>query len=245
MVISSLVEQKKIFSTSVTRKIYNLAERLQDHLYTPLNKNCLFGQTLTLSSTRAGAQEIRERIRKHNDVTEKQLMQNVQTLDSYLMNITREDREIYHTSDFIKDFYRVEIKNKLSDDTKQKFHAAMNVIRMARITVGDGIDNVVKYYDSLYNKNFTAAFYFLISLVKIYDNYKKNNFKVDWEDVKYKSLSSKTIFPPTVVLMIDEAQNYNQLEWLVIDKLISVSQHVYIAGNNSFRARLSSGRHIK
>ena len=55
---------------------------------------------------------------------------------------------------------------------------------------------------------------------------------MDWEDVKYKGLNSKIIFPNNIVLMIDEAQDCNRLEWLVINKLIAVSKHVYIAGDD-------------
>jgi len=99
-------------------KDLDLIEILQDHL----KKTCPFDQTLTICSTQAGVRKVRESIRKQNNFMEKQLILNIQTIDSYLMNITHEDREIYHTSDFIKDFYNEE--NKLTDDTKQKFHAA-------------------------------------------------------------------------------------------------------------------------
>ena len=86
-------------------KNLDLIEILQDHL----KKTCPFDQTLTICSTQAGVQEVRESIRKQHSFMEKQLIQNVQTLDSYLINIIREDREIYHTSDFIKDFYNTKI----------------------------------------------------------------------------------------------------------------------------------------
>ena len=55
---------------------------------------------------------------------------------------------------------------------------------------------------------------------------------MDWEDVKYKGLNPKLIFPNNIVLMIDEAQDCNRLEWLVINKLIAVSKHVYVAGDD-------------
>ena len=208
-------------------KNLDLIEILQDHL----KKTCPFDQTLTICSTQAGVQEVRESIRKQNSFMEKQLIQNVQTLDSYLINIIREDREIYHPSDFIQDFYNT--KNKLTNDTKQKFHAAMDVIRTGRITLGDRTDNILKYYDSLSNKNFTVAFKFLVSVIEAYNKYKKNNSKVDLEDIKYKSLGPQIIFPYNIVLMINEAQNYNPLEWMIINKLISMSQYVYMTGNNS------------
>ena len=55
---------------------------------------------------------------------------------------------------------------------------------------------------------------------------------MDWEDVKYKGLADRIVFPENIVLMIDEAQDCNRLEWLVIKKLIGVSKNVYIAGDD-------------
>ena len=55
---------------------------------------------------------------------------------------------------------------------------------------------------------------------------------MDWEDVKYKGLQDKIKFNHNIVLMIDEAQDCNRLEWLIIDKLIAVSKNVYIAGDD-------------
>ena len=208
-------------------KNLDLIEILQDHL----KKTCPFDQTLTICSTQEGVRKVRESIREQSNFMEKQLIQNVQTLDSYLINIIHEDRKIYHPSDFIKDFYNEE--NKLTNDTEQKFHAAMDVIRMARITLGDGTNNIVKYYDSLYNKNFTVAYRFLIKVFETYTKYKEDNSKVDLEDIKYKILGPHITLPYNIVLMINEAQNYNPLEWMVINKLISMSQYVYMTGNRS------------
>ena len=69
-------------------------------------------------------------------------------------------------------------------------------------------------------------------MVESYDNYKKNHLKMDWEDVKYKGLADRIRFPENIVLMIDEAQDCNRLEWLVIKKLIDASKNVYIAGDD-------------
>ena len=69
-------------------------------------------------------------------------------------------------------------------------------------------------------------------MVESYENYKKNHLKMDWEDVKYKGLADKIKFPENIVLMIDEAQDCNRLEWLVIKKLIDSSKNVYIAGDD-------------
>ena len=109
----------------------------------------------------------------------------------------------------------------------------MDVIRMARITLGDGTNNIVKYYDSLYNKNFTVAERFLIKVFETYTKYKEDNSKVDLEDIKYKILGPDITLPYNIVLMINEAQNYTPLEWMVINKLISMSQYVYMTGNRS------------
>jgi superfamily I DNA/RNA helicase len=55
---------------------------------------------------------------------------------------------------------------------------------------------------------------------------------MDWVDVKYKGLQDKIKFDHNIVLMIDEAQDCNRLEWLIIKKLIAVSKHVYLAGDD-------------
>jgi superfamily I DNA/RNA helicase len=221
-----MAEQEKIFGAPGTGKTYNLIERLQNHL----NKNCPFDQTLTLSFTRVAAREIRARIANQNQFTEKQLIQNVRTIDSYLMNRIREDKEICYTRDFIKAFYNVEKESSILDHKKYTFYTAMNILKMGRITIGDGIENILKYYDNLKSPQTSRTF--LIQLVESYDNYKKNHLKMDWEDVKYKGLNPKIIFPNNIVLMIDEAQDCNRLEWLVINKLIAVSKHVYVAGDD-------------
>ena len=221
-----MTDQEKIFGAPGTGKTFNLIERLQNHL----DKNCPFDQTLTLSFTRVAAREIRARIGNQNQFTEKQLFQNVRTIDSYLMNQIREDKEICYTRDFITAFYNVEKESTILDHKKYSFYAAMGILKMGRITIGDGIENILKYYDNL--KSPSTSRTFLIQLVESYDNYKKNNLKMDWEDVKYKGLNPKLIFPSNIVLMIDEAQDCNRLEWLVINKLIAVSKHVYVAGDD-------------
>ncbi len=221
-----MMQQEKIFGAPGTGKTYNLTQRLQEHL----DKNCPFDQTLTISFTRVAAREIRARIAAQNKFTEKELSQNVRTIDSYLMNRIREDKEICYTRDFIKAFYNVEKESTILDHKKYYFYTAMGILKMGRITIGDGIENILQYYDNLKNPSVSRTF--LIQLVESYDNYKKNHLKMDWEDVKYKGLNSKIIFPNNIVLMIDEAQDCNRLEWLVINKLIAVSKYVYVAGDD-------------
>ena len=51
---------------------------------------------------------------------------------------------------------------------------------------------------------------------------------MDWVDVLYKGLNEKIIFEQQEVLMLDEAQDCNRLEWLIINKLIeSIKARVY------------------
>ena len=94
---------EKIFGAPGTGKTHNLVKRLQEHL----DKNCPFDKTLTISFTRVASRHIRGRISKKNKFTEKELMQNVRTIDSYLMNKIREDKEICYGAEFLKEFYGV------------------------------------------------------------------------------------------------------------------------------------------
>ena len=226
-------EQEKIFGAPGTGKTFNLVSRLQDHL----NKNCPFDQTLTLSFTRVAARIIKTRIANQNQFTKDQLKQNVRTFDSYLINQIREDKDICYTRDFIKAYYNVEKESTILPYIKSKFDAAMDIVRMGRVTEGDGIENILKYYDhktsiTPTSKSPQTSRTFLIQLVESYDKYKKNNNKMDWEDVKFKSLNPKIIFPNKTVLMFDEAQDFNKLEWLVVQKVIAVSKQVYFAGDD-------------
>ena len=102
---------------------------------------------------------------------------------------------------------------------KETFMAAMNIVEMGRITIGDGIENILKYYDS--QKRTDIGRKSIIQVAESYENYKKNHLKMDWVDVKYKGLQDKIKFDHNIVLMIDEAQDCNRLEWLIINKLIS------------------------
>ena len=92
------------------------------------------------------------------------------------------------------------------------------------------LENILKYYDS--ERQMDTSRRFLSQVADSYENYKKNHLKMDWEDVKYKGLQDKIKFDHNVVLMIDEAQDCNRLEWLIINKLIAVSENVYIAGDD-------------
>jgi len=73
---------EKIFGAPGTGKTYNLIARLQHHL----DDNCPFDQTLTTTFTKVAARNIRSRIAGKNKFTDKQLLANVRTIDSYLMN---------------------------------------------------------------------------------------------------------------------------------------------------------------
>ena len=217
---------EKIFGAPGTGKTHNLVKRLQEHL----DKNCPFDKTLTISFTRVASRHIRGRISKKNKFTDKELMQNVRTIDSYLMNKIREDKEICYGAEFLKEFYGVRKEKEINDDKKYAFYKGMNIIDKGRITIGDGIENILIHYDSL--KHPAVGRRSLIRLFESYNNYKKNHFKMDWIDVKYKGLNPKVRFEDNIVLMVDEAQDCNRLEWLVINKLIAVSEYVYIAGDD-------------
>ena len=219
---------EKIFGAPGTGKTYNLVERLQEHL----NKNCPFDQTLTVSFTRVAAREIKGRIqeRNNNKFSDKELHHSVRTIDSYLMNKIREDKDICYPSNCLAEFYQLKKNTEINEDKKRNFHAAMKIIEMGRITIGEGIENILKYYDS--QKQTDIGRKFIIQVAESYENYKKNHLKMDWVDVKYKGLQDKIKFDHNIVLMIDEAQDCNRLEWLIINKLISVSKNVYIAGDD-------------
>ena len=219
---------EKIFGAPGTGKTHTLVERLQEHL----NKNCPFDQTLTISFTRVAAREIKKRIqgRNKNKFSDKELHRSVRTIDSYLMNKIREDKDICYPNNYLAEFYQVKKNTEINEDKKRNFYAAMKIIEMGRITIGDGIENILKYYDS--QKRTDIGRKFLIQVAESYENYKKNHLKMDWVDVKYKGLQDKIKFDHNIVLMIDEAQDCNRLEWLIINKLIAVSKNVYIAGDD-------------
>ena len=218
---------EKIFGAPGTGKTYTLVERLQEHL----NKNCPFDQTLTVSFTRVAAREIKNRIQERNNkFNDKELHHSVRTIDSYLMNKIREDKDICYPKNYLTEFYQVKKDKEINEDKKTNFLAAMKIIEMGRITLGDGIENILKYYDS--QKRTDIGRQFIIQVAESYENYKKNHLKMDWVDVKYKGLQDKIKFDHNIVLMIDEAQDCNRLEWLIINKLIAVSKNIYIAGDD-------------
>ena len=219
---------EKIFGAPGTGKTHTLVERLQEHL----NKNCPFDQTLTISFTRVAAREIKKRIqgRNKNKFSDKELHRSVRTIDSYLMNKIREDKDICYPNNYLAEFYQVKKNTEINEDKKRNFYAAMKIINMGRIKEGNGIENILKYYDS--QKRTDIGRKFIIQVAESYENYKKNHLKMDWEDVKYKGLQDKIKFDHNIVLMIDEAQDCNRLEWLIINKLIAVSENIYIAGDD-------------
>ena len=171
---------EKIFGAPGTGKTYNLIARLQSHL----DDNCPFDQTLTTTFTKVAARNIRARIAEKNKFTDKQLLANVRTIDSYLMNQIKEDKDICYSSEFSREFHGVEKESQLDDARKRKFYYGMDVLKKGRIMIGDGIENILKYYDTLRRPQIERKN--LIYMVESYENYKKNHLKMDWEDVKYK-----------------------------------------------------------
>ena len=222
---------EKIFGAPGTGKTHTLVERLQKYL----NENCSFDQTLTVSFTRVAAREIKKRIqeRNNNKFNKEELHHSVRTIDSYLMNKLKnngENKNICYPDNYLTEFYQVKKDKEINEDKKTTFLAAMKIIEMGRITLGDGIENILKYYDS--QKRTDIGRKFIIQVAESYENYKKNHLKMDWVDVKYKGLQDKIKFDHNIVLMIDEAQDCNRLEWLIINKLIAVSKNIYIAGDD-------------
>ena len=219
---------EKIFGAPGTGKTHTLIARLQSHL----DKNCPFDKTLTTTFTKVAARHIKHRIqvRNHNKFNDKELHYSVKTIDSYLMSKINEDKDICYSSEFSREFHGVENESQLDDQRKRHFYWGMDTLKKGRIFVGDGIENILKYYDTLGRPMIGRKN--LIYIAESYANYKKNHLKMDWEDVKYKGLADRIVFPENIVLMIDEAQDCNRLEWLVIKKLIGVSKNVYIAGDD-------------
>ena len=218
---------EKIFGPPGTGKTFTLVERLQEHL----NKNCPFDQTLTVSFTKVAARHIKKRIQKRNNYkfNDEELHHSVRTIDSYLMKKLNYP-DICYPVHFLTEFYQIKKDKEINEDKKRNFYAATTIIEMGRITEEDGIENILKYYDS--QKRADISRKFLIQVAESYGNYKKNHQKMDWVDVKYKCLQDKIKFDHNIVLMIDEAQDFNRLEWSIINKLIAVSKNIYIAADD-------------
>jgi len=227
---------EKIFGAPGTGKTFNLIKRLNSHLKNKDNP-CAFDKTLTITFTKVAAREIRNRIGDYSSFSNEELVRQVRTIHSYIWHKIRgENRDICYASDFIKKYYEVKTENEINPENKFPFYNAYDIIEKGRINTGDGVENILKYYDNQFKEQKgygeLCARSFLIRIAESYINYKKNYSKVDWVDVLYKGLNEKIIFEQQEVLMLDEAQDCNRLEWLIINKLIEVSKYVYIAGDD-------------
>ena len=65
------------------------------------------------------------------------------------MSKINEDKEICYNKDFSLEFHGVEKESQLDDQRNRQFYWAMDILKKGRIFVGDGIENILKYYDSL------------------------------------------------------------------------------------------------
>jgi DNA helicase-2/ATP-dependent DNA helicase PcrA len=119
-----------------------------------------------------------------------------------------------------------------------KIGLILNIVSLARHNRlkdwDKGLTQLMQYYDKCY----AGGFEFKIQRDEVqyiytqYENFKKQNNLIDFEDMLHKALHSDIVFDYYKLLIVDECQDLSKLEWKVVAKLSKNSEDFYLAGDD-------------
>ena len=119
-----------------------------------------------------------------------------------------------------------------------KVGAILNIVSLARHNElkdwDKGLDQLMNHYDTCR----AGGIEFKIQRDEVqyvytqYENFKKQNNLIDFEDMLHKALHPDIIFDHYKLLIVDECQDLSKLEWKVIAKLSKNSEDLYLAGDD-------------
>jgi len=119
-----------------------------------------------------------------------------------------------------------------------KVGAILNIVSLARHnrlkSWDKGLDQLMIHYDKCY----AGGFEFKIQRDEVqyvytqYENFKKQNSLIDFEDMLHKALHPDINFDYYKLLIVDECQDLSRLEWKVVAKLSKNSEDLYLAGDD-------------
>jgi DNA helicase-2/ATP-dependent DNA helicase PcrA len=186
-----------------------------------------------ISFTRKAANEAKVRAMDKFKLTDDQLPW-FRTLHSFaFQQLSLQKSSIMHLRDYIKlcDMLGISISYKgLLEDgsfagvTKgDRLFFAENMARQREMTIKE-------YWESLPNED--IYFYELEQLHNTLVQYKQQNGKKDFTDIITEFCETDPPIPPCKVLVVDEAQDLSPLQWKMVNKLSTVIERCFVAGDD-------------